>query len=132
MNNSGIRKDIQYWVNISRYDFDTAFSLLKGRRYLYVLFMCQQSVEKMLKGLIIFKTKKFPPRIHDLVRLAELAGLEKKQIDFEFLDRLSFYYIESRYPEEYIKLHKTASKKLAGVCYKKTKEICIWIEHLLK
>lgn len=132
MINPGIKKDIQYWVNISKYDLDTAFSLLKSKRYLYVLFMCQQAIEKMLKGIIILKTKEFPPRIHNLVKLAELAGLRRQDIDFEFLDKLSFYYIETRYPEEQLKLHKTISKKLCGVYYDETKKICLWLKYLLK
>ena len=130
--NSGIKQDIQYWVNIAKYDIGTAFSLLKSKRYLYVLFMCQQAVEKMLKGIIILKTKEFPPRIHDLVKLAELAGLKRKDIDFEFLDRLSFYYIETRYPEEQLKLHKTVSRKIASIYYKETKRIWLWLNYLLK
>ncbi len=129
---SGIKKDIQYWIDISRFDLDTAFSLLNGKKYLYVLFMCQQAVEKMLKGIVTLKTKRFPPRIHDLVKLAKLAGLEKDDIDFEFLDRLSFYYIETRYPEEQLKLHKTVSKKLADNYYKDTRRLCLWLERLLK
>jgi HEPN domain-containing protein len=132
MINSGIKKDIQYWVNISKYDLDTASSLLKSKRYLYVLFMCQQAIEKMLKGIIILKTKEFPPRIHNLVKLAELAGIRKQDIDFEFLDKLSFYYIETRYPEEQLKLHKTISNKLCAIYYNETKRIYLWLKYLLK
>ncbi len=130
--NPGIRKDVQYWVDISRYDLDTAHSLLKSKRYLYVLFMCQQATEKMLKGVVILKTRNFPPRIHDLVRLAEAAGLKKGDIDFEFLDKLSFYYIETRYPEEHFKLHRVVSNRTADAYYKNTKRLCLWLRRLLK
>ena len=124
----GLKKDIQYWIDISKYDLDTAQSLLEAKRYLYVLFMCQQSLEKMFKAIVTLKTKEFPPRIHNLVRLAELAGFDNKDIDMEFLNKLSFYYIETRYPEEHIKLHKQVSKKLAGEYYRITKRIYKWLE----
>ena len=124
----GLKKDIQYWIDISKYDLDTAQSLLEAKRYLYVLFMCQQSLEKMFKAIVTLKTKEFPPRIHNLVRLAELTGFDNKDIDMEFLDKLSFYYIETRYPEEHIKLHKQVSKKLAGEYYRITKRIYKWLE----
>ena len=124
----GLKRDIQYWIDISKYDLDTAQSLLEAKRYLYVLFMCQQSLEKMFKAIVTLKTKEFPPRIHNLVRLAELAGFDNKDIDVEFLDKLSFYYIETRYPEEHIKLHKQVSKKLAGEYYRITKRIYKWLE----
>ena len=88
--NAGIKKDIQYWIDIAIYDLDTASALLKTRRYLYVLFMCQQCLEKMLKAMVILETKKFPPRIHNLVRLAEAAGIDRDKIDFEFWISLVF------------------------------------------
>ena len=69
-------KDIKSWVDASRYDLETARALLESRRYLYVLFMCQQSLEKLLKAHVITRTLQFPPRIHSLVRLAEFAALD--------------------------------------------------------
>ena len=129
--NAGIKKDIQYWIDIARYDLDTASALLKTRRYLYVLFMCQQCLEKMLKAMVILETKKFPPRIHNLVRLAEAAGIDRDKIDFEFLDKLSFYYIESRYPEEHINLHKQVTKKLSESYYETARRIYRWLEKQL-
>ena len=91
--NLGVKKDIQYWVDIAKYDLETARSLLKTKRYLYVLFMCQQSLEKMFKAMVTLKTKKFPPCIHNLIKLANLAGFNSEDVDMEFLDKLSFYYI---------------------------------------
>ena len=129
--NAGIKKDIQYWIDIARYDLDTASALLKTRRYLYVLFMCQQCLEKILKAMVILETKKFPPRIHNLIRLAEAAGIDRDKIDFEFLDKLSFYYIESRYPEEYMRLYKQVTKKLTESYYNNTREIYRWLERQL-
>jgi HEPN domain-containing protein len=41
---------VAYWVDISDYDMETAKSMLIGKRYLYVGFMCHQAVEKMLKA----------------------------------------------------------------------------------
>ena len=65
-------KDARSWIAASRYDLETARALLESRRYLYVLFMCQQSLEKLLKAHVMARTAEFPPRIHSLVRLAEL------------------------------------------------------------
>ncbi len=36
--------DVTAWVDASRYDLMTAKALLRSRRYVYVLFMCQQSI----------------------------------------------------------------------------------------
>jgi len=60
----------------------------KSKRYLYVLFTCQQSVEKMLKALIVKNTKSFPPKIHDLVKLLNLAEIDADKEEKEFLQNL--------------------------------------------
>jgi len=44
---------IRYWTDLSEYDFDTALLMLNGGKYLYVGFMCHQSVEKILKAYYI-------------------------------------------------------------------------------
>ena len=42
-----------YWEDIAVYDLGTAEAMLNSGRYLYVVFMCQQAVEKITKGLFI-------------------------------------------------------------------------------
>jgi len=88
------------WAERAQYDLDTADAMFKAERYLYVLFCCQQAVEKALKAVIVKKTAELPPRIHNLLRLAETAGVESDQEQIHLLTRLSGYYIQSRYPEE--------------------------------
>ena len=40
-----------YWLKIANYDLKTAEAMLKSKRYLYVGFMCNQSIKKILKGI---------------------------------------------------------------------------------
>ena len=40
-----------YWIEMSDYDFDTAKAMLETKRYLYVAFMCHQTIEKILKHI---------------------------------------------------------------------------------
>ena len=49
------------WIEQSTYDLETARAMLTSGRYLYVLFCCQQAVEKTLKALIVHRTGEFPP-----------------------------------------------------------------------
>ena len=44
------------WVERAQYDLETARAMLASGRLLYVLFCCQQAVEKMLKGIIAKRT----------------------------------------------------------------------------
>jgi HEPN domain-containing protein len=48
-------KTINYWIDLSEYDLNVAESLLEKGHYLYMGFMCHQSVEKMLKAIYVAK-----------------------------------------------------------------------------
>jgi HEPN domain-containing protein len=41
----------KYWLEIASYDLKTAEAMLNSKRFLYVGFMCHQSIEKILKGI---------------------------------------------------------------------------------
>ena len=124
-------KDIKYWVDIAKYDLETAKAMQDTGRYVYVLFMCQQAIEKLLKAHVVKTTRSFPPRLHNLLRLLEIANLDMVEEDKKFLDRLSYYYLESRYPKEKKKISGETNRSLAQRYLDKTKEMFKWIESRL-
>lgn len=101
--------------------------MLEAARYIYVLFMCQQATEKLLKALVVKTTKSFPPRLHNLLRLLELTKLEMGENEKKFLEKLSYYYLEARYPEEKKKISAEINKELAQEYLNKTEEIFKWL-----
>jgi HEPN domain-containing protein len=117
------KKDIDYGLKLAEYDFETAKVILKSKRYVYVLFACPQALEK--------STKKFPPRIHDLTRLAKTANLKLSEEQKGFLGKLSFYYIESRYPGEIEALYKQIDKALVSSYLLKAEEFLKWLKQKL-
>ena len=125
-------KDIRHWVEQSKYDYKTAASMQKTGRYLYVLFCCQQAVEKLLKGLVIKHTNEMAPRTHDLLRLTGLAKIELSEEQELFLRQLCNYYIETRYPEEMQELARKVTRRIAYDYLNKTKEVLKWLARLLK
>ncbi|MBI5195383.1 MAG: HEPN domain-containing protein [Nitrospirae bacterium] len=125
-------KDVDYWVNLSKYDIKTADAMFKSRRYLYVLFTCQQAVEKILKALVTKSTKQFPPKTHDLLKLAELSKIDIDEPKKEFLSKLSFYYIETRYPQEIDRISKDINRKMTLEYLKNTKVLLRWLKLKLK
>ena len=44
-----------YWFDGAEYDLQTAHAMLETRRFLYVGFMCHQTIEKSLKGVLVFR-----------------------------------------------------------------------------
>jgi len=70
-------KIVEHWIERSQYDLDTAKVMLDADRYLYVSYMCQQTVEKLLKAIIAQQGKENFP-IHNLNRIAFLNNLNRK------------------------------------------------------
>lgn len=101
--------------------------MLASGRYLYVVFCCQQAVEKVLKAVIVRKTGALPPRVHNLLRLAEAAGAQPDQEQNRFLGELSAYYIQSRYPEEIEIADSSISRELAEDVMKNTEQVVRWV-----
>ncbi len=119
---------VAHWVERAEYDLETAKAMLDTARYLYVAYMCQQAVEKLLKALIAQQDKENLP-IHNLNRLAELAGiagaLDPEQ--FDFLAELTPYSIEARYGDYKEGLSEIINEQKARHVYKRTQGIFEWL-----
>ncbi|MDP2990267.1 MAG: HEPN domain-containing protein, partial [Kiritimatiellota bacterium] len=115
------------WSEQAEYDLATAGDMLKAGRLYYVLFCCQQAVEKMLKAIYARKLEDVPPRTHQLVRMAEETKLELSEEHKDFLRELSAYYIQSRYPDEMEDMADGVSVDLAKQVLGRTEELIRWL-----
>jgi HEPN domain-containing protein len=118
------------WKSQALYDLETARAMLKSGRYLYVLFCCQQSVEKMIKSVIAGRARNLPPRLHNLMRLAGVAEIDLSEKQSEILRELSSFYIQTRYPEEIEELSQQVTEELASGVLEKTEDIVKWLESI--
>jgi len=64
-----MNEKVIHWIDISDYDLETAQAMLESKRFLYVGFMCHQSIEKILKAYYAFRMNIVPPFTHKLGRL---------------------------------------------------------------
>jgi len=94
-----IEKQIEYWKESSDEDFAAAQSLLEKGHFRHSLFFAHLALEKMLKAHVTKRIKDIPPRIHNLVRLAEIANLNLDQEQEQLLREFGFYQLEGRYPD---------------------------------
>lgn len=124
--------DAERWRELAVYDLGTADAMLAAGRYLYVLFCCRQAVEKHLKGLIVELCGTFPPRTHDLARLAHVAKVTPDDSQDLFLRALTKYYVGTRYPEEVRTLANEATRELATRLLIQTKDLLRWLKALPK
>lgn len=118
-----MQKTIQEWMEISEYDLKTAEAMLTTGRYLYVAFMCQQAIEKILKAFYVQQKNELPPRTHNLLYVVDLLEMDMKEEDKVWLSQLNQFYVESRYPDERAELAKAVDKNKARQILEKTKGV---------
>jgi HEPN domain-containing protein len=68
---------INYWVQTANRDYKTMMNLFKSKDYHWSLFIGHLVIEKLLKAIYVKNVDNNPPRIHDLLRLAEKAQKPK-------------------------------------------------------
>lgn len=125
---------VQKWIDIAEYDFETAGAMYESSRYLYVAFMCQQAVEKIIKALIVQVEDEYPPRIHKLETLALRAqiGDQLTETQKDLLNELSFFYLNNRYPDFKTELNKLINREKSLEMLEKTGEFIKWVKQKLK
>lgn len=117
-----MKNAIEEWIKISEYDLKTAEAMLETGRYLYVAFMCQQGIEKILKAIYCQKKNELPPRTHNLLYLVDVLELNVTDSDKALLSLLNQFYLETRYPGEQSQLLKEINEFKSREYLNKTKE----------
>jgi len=124
---------IQYWINLSDYDLETAEAMLQTKRYLYVGFMCHQVVEKIFKACYAKLIENTPPFTHDLEYIALKSGfyevLSAKQQDF--ISELNPLNIEARYSEYKEEILKKLTPAKCAKLLEQTKELQQWTKETI-
>lgn len=136
----------KYWEMLSDYDIETAAVLVKEKRWLYVSFLCEQSIERILKGMYVFYCGKEAPKSHNVNYLltkishnplflskVDMEAFDEKLKTYEnFFYDLVFYYI-SDYPFSYQKImDRFIDEATAIEIYNKTLEVRCWLQDLQK
>ena len=122
---------VERWTEQAQYDLETARAMFASSRYLYVVFCCQQAIEKALKAIIVKQTEDSPPRLHNLLRLADIAGIAMGPNREAFIGELSGYYVQTRYPEEIESLGAILDHETAAAALQETEEIIQWLLSML-
>lgn len=118
-----MRKDTKSFKQSAEYDLQTAEYMLKTGRYIYVVFMCHLSIEKMLKAIVAEATGNIPPKTHNLIYLIKLADIKLPQDHFDFITKINNASIVTRYPEDFSKLLEVYPKAIAMDYLNHTKEV---------
>ncbi|MCL2320365.1 MAG: HEPN domain-containing protein [Treponema sp.] len=122
----------EYWLDIAQYDLETAEAMFTTGRWLYVVFMCQQAIEKLCKGLYLLFIDDNVPKIHDINSLITkfedklpVSINDEKRLLFA---KLSAFYLNNRYPEYKGHLSNTINREEAQDILEKTREAFRWLK----
>lgn len=120
---------VAYWLDIATNDLDTAEYLFKGGRWLYVVFMCHQVIEKTLKAYWTATHNDDPPYTHSHVKLLEGCGLmpELNEETLRFIAMMVPMNIEARYPQYKQDVAATLNKDKCRYILEQTRFIHQWI-----
>jgi len=128
-----MEKKINYWIELSDYDLETAEAMLKSKRYLYVGFMCHQTIEKIFKAYFTKLNPETAPFTHSLSYLAKKGGFYESFEEFqkEFIDEIEPLNIEARYPSHKERLLRSLTDKKCFELINNTKSLQLWIKEKL-
>jgi HEPN domain-containing protein len=131
--NNRMESKIKYWIDLSDYDFETAEAMLQSKRYLYVGFMCHQTIEKAFKAYFTKVKSETAPYTHSLSFLAKRGDFYESfsEEQKEFIDQVEPLNIEARYPSHKERLMKSLTDAKCIEIIQKTKELQQWIKKKL-
>lgn len=121
----------EHWLDIANYDLETADSMHSSKRWIYVIFMCQQAIEKLAKGLYTFYIDDNVPRVHNINAIInkfedQLPQEVPDEIRILF-DKLTAYYLNNRYPDYMARLSSQTNHDEATEILAKSKEAFKWL-----
>jgi len=129
MKREGYKKLVNYWQETAKHDYKTMKSLFAGKRYDASLFFAHIVLEKILKALVVEKTKDHVQYTHNLVKLAEVSKIELDEKELNLLKDVNEFNIEARYPEQKLQFYKLCTKAYAGKYIKEIdklyKKLCL-------
>lgn len=128
-----IEEHIQYWVESAEHDLESAESLYLSGKYDWSLFIGHLVLEKVLKALYVRDNQnQLPPKIHNLVKLAENTNIVLTAEQKYFLDEVNDFNLEVRYPEYMRKFYEKCTKDFAESYFIRIKEMFQWIKSHLE
>jgi HEPN domain-containing protein len=123
-----IDKQIAFWRDSAEEDMIVARDLVHRNHTRHGLFFAHLALEKALKAHVCRVTKDIAPRLHNLVRLAELAELQPKPAQMDTLAEMNSFNIEGRYPDT---LSAPLSQEGAKHYLTRADEVFQWLIELL-
>lgn len=128
-----LEEHVKYWIDSAEKDLSVANTLYNNGNYDWCLFLGHLVLEKSLKALYVKSNQnKLPPKIHDLIKLANLSLLPVDDDITEFFYLINRFNLETRYPEYKNEIYRIATIEFTHEKLNKIKELFQWLKSLIK
>ena len=123
---------IEYWKTSAGKSWKAARHLFEKSDYVESLFFAHLTIEKILKAhWVKDNPSDFPPRIHNLRRLAEQTNLDLETLHFALLEQLNTFQIEGRYPDYRFTIYQAFNQEKTKLVLEKTETFYQWLLSIL-
>jgi HEPN domain-containing protein len=130
-NEIDIEKLIKYWIEASDDDFETMMAMFESKRFNWSLFVGHLMIEKLLKACFVRSKHDFPPFIHNLLRLAELAEIGMTEEQKVFFVTVTAFNINARYDDYKLSFQKKCTFDYTTKWINELKTQRLWIKELI-
>jgi HEPN domain-containing protein len=124
-------ENISYWIESSDNNAVTMHNLFNSKDYDWSLFIGHLVIEKLLKAYFVKHRDGNYPQIHDLLRLADRAGLILSDEQKDILDEVTGFNISVRYEDYKKEFRNKCTAEFAKEYIDKIDEFRKWIKKQL-
>ena len=125
---SGKVEQVEYWKETAERDYAAMLHLFENKDFQWSLFMGHLVIEKLLKAFYVKMKNAQPPLIHDLLRIAEKAGLELTNKQMDTLDTITTFNLRARYDDYKMLFYKKCTLEYTKKWIKEIEEFTEWIK----
>ncbi len=122
---------IKFWLESSDKDFQTMDHLYVSGDYMWSLFIGHLVIEKLLKAYYIRTKDENYPMIHNLLRIAEKAGLDLNEEQQIVFSTVTGFNINARYDDYKQSFYQKCTREFTAIWIEKIKDQRSWIKNQL-
>lgn len=122
---------IQFWIGSSDKDFQTMLHLHDSGDYMWSLFMGHLVVEKLLKAYYISRKDENYPYSHNLLRIAETAGMDLNEEQQTMFSTITGFNLNARYDDYKQSFYQKCTSDFTSIWIENIKGQRRWIKNQL-
>ena len=124
---------MNYWIESTDRDYESMKKNYETKQYTWALFIGHLTIEKLLKALYakVNKNNPYPPKIHNLVILAQRCNIELDDKKTTILITCNSFNISARYEDYKDEFYKRCTEEYTYEQIKNIEEVRIWLKEML-